>query len=163
MQRHPGWGSELHGVGSGARKRLRHPRKTIFSNRWRKGGGHTDGRHAVSLSSTSRSTFCIQLAIPSKTDASEGQIDGVKIPNDGMLAQQLDQALPCNATLGETSSPKMQDVSPAARISSPRDSLSLTGGTRDSLSVYRARRRYRSVPASPREGRGWLTKHKENQ
>ena len=67
--------------------------------------------------------------------------------------QQLGQALSHNATVGETSSPKVQDILPAVRIDGPRDSLS----------VYRARRRYQSVPASPQDYSSWLARHEEVQ
>ena len=55
--------------------------------------------------------------------------------------------------VGETSTPTAQDTPPATRI----------GGPRDSLSVYRARRRGQSAPASPRDCRGWLAKQAEKQ
>ena len=78
-------------------------------------------------------------------------------------SQQLDQALPHDATLGETPHLQVQDISLATRTGRSRVSLSMISGPRDSLSVYRARRRYQSVLASPRDCSSWLTRPVEYQ
>ena len=73
--------------------------------------------------------------------------------HDSPPKMQRDHMPSPGATPKEDPAPKIQDISVAAP----------GGGPRDSLSVYRARRRYRSVPASPRTHNSWHNNQDQNQ